>query len=59
MKSDAPASPQTVRPGPLFACENCASDFPIALFDPSSRQIETFSVDKAAIRLGICVGSVD
>ena len=30
----------------------------IAPFDPSSRQIETSSVDKAAIRLGICVGSV-
>jgi hypothetical protein len=30
----------------------------IAPFDPSSRQIETFSVDKTAIRLGICVGSV-
>jgi excisionase family DNA binding protein len=30
----------------------------IAPFDPSARQIETLSVDKAAIRLGICVGSV-
>ena len=30
----------------------------IAPFDPSSRQIETLSIDKAATRLGICVGSV-
>jgi DNA invertase Pin-like site-specific DNA recombinase len=30
----------------------------IAPFDPSTRQIETLSVDKVAIRLSICVGSV-
>ena len=30
----------------------------IAPFDPNLQRIEAISVDKAAIRLGICVGSI-
>jgi hypothetical protein len=45
-------------PGPLFGCASFASGSGIGAFDPTLPRIETISADAAAIRLGICVGSV-